>query len=47
LMKKPENVFFIQRWLMDPHLQAFGSVSGMWTAEKVKQLRADALSLSV
>jgi hypothetical protein len=45
LEKNVENRLFVNRWLMDPHWQAFGSVSGMWTKEHWDQLRLDANSL--
>ena len=41
----PANQHFVQHWLMDPHLQAFGSVPGMWTREKLNKLYADTLAL--
>jgi hypothetical protein len=39
------NGVFVQRWMMDPYLQAWGFVAGMWTKEKFERLRLDVAAL--
>ena len=45
VMKHTANGVFVRRWLMDPYLQAFGSVPGSWTREKFERLRLDVAAL--
>jgi hypothetical protein len=43
--KHTANGMFVRPRLMDPYLQAFGSVAGMWPAEKFERLRLDVAAL--